>query len=69
MNIDGTFLRVNGKLENTLILRTDSDICYVAAGCKGQKAVDQTSADRITETSSVMGKPPSTVWAVITSIA
>ena len=46
MNIDGTFLRVNGKLENTLILRTDSGTCYVATGCKGKKAVDQTFADQ-----------------------
>lgn len=50
MNIDGTYVRVNGKLQNVLIMKTESGVFYQATGCKGQKAVDQTFAGQFTGT-------------------
>lgn len=46
MNIDGTFLRVNGKLEAVMVLKTPSGVFYTATGCKGKKALEQTFADQ-----------------------
>ena len=44
MNIDGTFVRVNGRLQNIIVMHTESGTFYKATGVKGQKGLDQTFA-------------------------
>ena len=45
MNIDGTYVRVNGKLQNVMVMHSENGTFYTATGVKGFKALDQTFAN------------------------
>ena len=46
MNVDGTMIRSNGKQRQILIMRNKDAVLFKMTGCKGNKAVEGTPAER-----------------------